>query len=97
MEAGLDSDQEAFVRHAIETGRFHRPEDAVEEALSLWKKGSAPALALRPSRLLPREAGALPLSLRFWRDRRGFLLLAHNHAPDDAVTKSCVLACIAFP
>jgi Arc/MetJ-type ribon-helix-helix transcriptional regulator len=32
MEIRLTADQEAFVRHAIESGRFHRAEDAVEEA-----------------------------------------------------------------
>jgi Arc/MetJ-type ribon-helix-helix transcriptional regulator len=36
MEVRLTPDQEAFVRQAIESGRLHRPEDAVEEALSLW-------------------------------------------------------------
>ncbi len=38
MEVRLTPDQEAFVRQAIETGRFHRPEDAVAEALSLWEE-----------------------------------------------------------
>jgi putative addiction module CopG family antidote len=38
MEVRLTPDQEAFVRQAIATGRFHRPEDAVEEALSLWEE-----------------------------------------------------------
>jgi putative addiction module CopG family antidote len=38
MEVRLTPDQEAFVRQAIETGRFHRAEDAVEEALSLWEE-----------------------------------------------------------
>ena len=38
MEVRLTPDQEAFVRLAIETGRFHRPEDAVAEALSLWEE-----------------------------------------------------------
>ena len=38
MEVRLTPDQEAFIRQAIETGRFHRPEDAVEEALSLWEE-----------------------------------------------------------
>jgi Arc/MetJ-type ribon-helix-helix transcriptional regulator len=37
MEVQLTSDQKAFVRHAIETGRLHREEDAVQEALSLWE------------------------------------------------------------
>jgi putative addiction module CopG family antidote len=37
MEVHLTPDQEAFVRHAIETGRFRRKEDAVQEALSMWE------------------------------------------------------------
>jgi len=37
MEVRLTPDQEAFVRQAIESGRLHRPEDAVEEALQLWE------------------------------------------------------------
>ena len=35
MEIGLTADQEAFVRHPIESGRFQCAEDAVEEAFSL--------------------------------------------------------------
>lgn len=38
MEVRLTPDQEAFVRQAIESGRLHRPEDALEEALSLWEE-----------------------------------------------------------
>jgi putative addiction module CopG family antidote len=38
MEVRLTPDQEAFVRQGIESGRFHRPEDAVAEALSLWEE-----------------------------------------------------------
>ncbi len=38
MEVRLTRDQEAFVRRAIETGRFRRAEDAVQEALSLWEE-----------------------------------------------------------
>jgi putative addiction module CopG family antidote len=38
MEVGLTPDQEAFVRQAIESGRFNRAEDAVEEALLLWEE-----------------------------------------------------------
>ncbi len=39
MEVHLTPDQEAFVRQAIETGRFHRVEEAAHEALSLWEEG----------------------------------------------------------
>jgi putative addiction module CopG family antidote len=38
MEVRLTPDQEAFVRRAIEAGRFGRAEDAVQEALSLWEE-----------------------------------------------------------
>jgi Arc/MetJ-type ribon-helix-helix transcriptional regulator len=36
MDIVLTPDQEVLVRHAIETGRFRRQEDAVKEALALW-------------------------------------------------------------
>lgn len=38
MNVPLTPDQEAFIRHGIETGRFERAEDAVAEALSLWEE-----------------------------------------------------------
>jgi putative addiction module CopG family antidote len=38
MDVRLTPDQEAFIRQAIEAGRFSRPEDAVQEALSLWEE-----------------------------------------------------------
>jgi putative addiction module CopG family antidote len=38
MEVRLTPDQEAFVRQAIEAGRFGRAEDAVAEALLLWEE-----------------------------------------------------------
>lgn len=38
MEIHLTPDQEAFIRHAIEAGRLHRAEDAVQEGLSLWEE-----------------------------------------------------------
>ena len=38
MEVFLTPDQEAFIRQAIETGRLHRKEDAVQEAMSLWEE-----------------------------------------------------------
>ena len=36
MEVQLTPDQKAFVRQAIQSGRLHREEEAVAEALSLW-------------------------------------------------------------
>jgi len=38
MEVQLTPDQKAFVRQAIESGRLHREEDAVKEALSMWEE-----------------------------------------------------------
>lgn len=38
MEVYLTPDQEAFIRRAVESGRFHRAEEAVAEALSLWEE-----------------------------------------------------------
>ena len=38
MNVELTPDQRAFVQKAIESGRFKREEDAVEEALALWER-----------------------------------------------------------
>ena len=38
MEVHPTPDQKAFIRRAIESGRFHDEEDAVREALSLWEE-----------------------------------------------------------
>ena len=38
MRVDLTPDQEAFVRHGIESGRFASAEDAVRQALSLWEE-----------------------------------------------------------
>jgi Arc/MetJ-type ribon-helix-helix transcriptional regulator len=38
MEVHLTPDQKAFVRQAIESGRLHREEYAIQEALSLWEE-----------------------------------------------------------
>ena len=38
MDVELTPDQRAFIRLAMESGRFHREEDAVEEALALWEE-----------------------------------------------------------
>ena len=38
MEVQLTSDQKAFARRAVESGRFRSEEDAVEEALALWEE-----------------------------------------------------------
>jgi putative addiction module CopG family antidote len=38
MDVQLTPDQQAFIREAIESGRLQRPEEAVQEALSLWEE-----------------------------------------------------------
>lgn len=38
MGVDLTADQKAFIRRAIETGRLHRAEDAIREALLLWEE-----------------------------------------------------------
>ena len=38
MEVQLTQNQKAFVREAIKSGRLHREEDVVKEALSLWEE-----------------------------------------------------------
>jgi Arc/MetJ-type ribon-helix-helix transcriptional regulator len=38
MNVELTADQRAFVRKAIESGRFAREEEAIEEAMALWER-----------------------------------------------------------
>jgi len=38
MELNLTPGQKAFIRQALETGRIHRQEEALQEALSLWEE-----------------------------------------------------------
>ena len=38
MDVQLTEDQRAFVRQAIEAGRLHRAEEAVQEAMALWEE-----------------------------------------------------------
>jgi putative addiction module CopG family antidote len=38
MNVLLTPDQKAFARRAIESGRIHSEEDAVQEALALWEE-----------------------------------------------------------
>jgi len=37
MQVQLTDDQKAFIQEGIQTGRFAREEDALQEALSLWE------------------------------------------------------------
>jgi Arc/MetJ-type ribon-helix-helix transcriptional regulator len=36
MQIDLTPEQQDFVRHAVASGRFRRPEDAVQAAMDLW-------------------------------------------------------------
>ena len=38
MEVQLTADQMAFARQAVESGRYCREEDALQEALALWER-----------------------------------------------------------
>ena len=38
MELHLSADQQAFIREGIESGRLRSPEDAFEQAMSLWEE-----------------------------------------------------------
>jgi putative addiction module CopG family antidote len=38
MNVELTPDQRAFVQKAIESGRFTREEEAIEEAMALWER-----------------------------------------------------------
>lgn len=38
MEVLFTSDQQALVSEAISSGRLHRPEEAMEQALVLWEE-----------------------------------------------------------
>lgn len=38
MDVHLSPDQEAFIRQAIESGRFRHEEEAVQEAMLLWEE-----------------------------------------------------------
>jgi putative addiction module CopG family antidote len=38
MEVQLTPEQKAFVQQAIESGRLHREEEAVQEAMALWEE-----------------------------------------------------------
>lgn len=38
MRVHISPDQKAFIREAIESGRFRKEEDALQEALALWEE-----------------------------------------------------------
>jgi len=47
MEVQPTPDQQAFIKHAIESGRLRREEEAVPEALSLWEERERARAELR--------------------------------------------------
>jgi putative addiction module CopG family antidote len=47
MAVELTSDQRAFARRAMESGRFESEEDAVREALALWEERERRLLEFR--------------------------------------------------
>jgi putative addiction module CopG family antidote len=57
MEVQLTSDQQAFARHAVESGRLHSEEEAVREALALWEERERRRLEFLAS--LDRERASL--------------------------------------
>lgn len=66
MTVDLNPDVEALVRRAVASGRLSRPEDAVQEALSLWaeqERRKAAAPDQRP-KLTPEQAVAKLRELR---------------------------------
>jgi len=56
MEVLLTADQAAFVRRAMESGRLHSEEDAVQEALTLWEERERQRAEFRASIELSRAA-----------------------------------------
>ena len=38
MQVDLTPDQKALIRRAMDSGRLHREEEAIQEALSLWEE-----------------------------------------------------------
>jgi hypothetical protein len=62
MEVHPTPGQEDIIRQAIESGRIHRPEDAVEEALSLWEERERQRLEKRSADL--KKAQAAGASIR---------------------------------
>jgi hypothetical protein len=38
MDLHLSADQQAFIREGIESGRLRTPEEAFEQAMSLWEE-----------------------------------------------------------
>jgi hypothetical protein len=58
MEVHLSHDQEALIRESIAEGRLSRPEEAFEQAMSLWEERERSRMEL----LADIEAGDLSLA-----------------------------------
>ena len=58
MEVNLTADQKAFVRQAIESGRLHDEQEAVQEALALWEQRERARIELIASAESARVAHA---------------------------------------
>jgi Arc/MetJ-type ribon-helix-helix transcriptional regulator len=56
MEVQFTPNQQALVRDAIASGRLHRPEDAMRQALVLWEERERRRLELLASVELSRAA-----------------------------------------
>jgi putative addiction module CopG family antidote len=58
MEVNLTPDQKAFVRQAIESGRLHDEQEAVQQALALWEERERTRIELIASAESARAAHA---------------------------------------
>jgi hypothetical protein len=54
MEVNLTPDQQALVSDAIANGRLHRPEDAIQQALSMWESHERRRAEFWPLLISPR-------------------------------------------
>ena len=92
MAVHLPPDQKAFVRDAIASGRLHREEDALREALTLWERreraraeilksvdGAEAALARGEGRVITQES-VLDLALKVKQRGRARLAICTLHA-----------------
>ena len=91
MEVQFTPDQQAFVSQAIKSGRLHREDDAIREALSLWEERERRRLEILSA--VDEAEGAVargegrPITQESMRElaedvkRRGRARLAAEHSP----------------
>ena len=60
----LTPEQQTFVRRAIQSGRIHRPEEAAQEAFSLWVERERAQGKRKTDTAKAQEAAARILQLR---------------------------------